>query len=520
MENKTLYTRCPTCNTAFKVTEKLLSMAEGKVRCGACLAIFQATDYMLSPSASSKVLTSDSTESNLEKAFENDSTSITNEQANEERQEATFEETHPSTEEPEIEKETEFLEDLSGLDGESEPEEAELAEGSGLDGEFEPEEEVELAEGVGLEGESEPEEEAELAEESGLDAEPGLEEELELAEESDLVEEPEPYNESDLDDNDPKISEIDDDLNRQEPLTEFDYENQAFDFDEESTDFENDFSYEQASEDDVEPFDELDDITDLDDIVGEDLEVEDLEVEELEVEELDGVDEVALDEPYREEQELETKHDLDNEDGLDREDDLSSEYQLEENDYEDLSDQLTEQMEETDSEPDPLDEFDEVVKENTAGIKSKLIVVTFSILILVGLQQIWSNRQALAWSDNWGGTVKSVCEYLPCELKAKRDVSKIKLLQRQLSPDDEQENLLDIKVLLINEADFEQPYPTIKIVFSNQNGEQVAVKLFTPENYLDIDPGKALMPIGSEVHIGFKTEQAHPDALGFEFIFQ
>jgi predicted Zn finger-like uncharacterized protein len=49
MDNSTLYTRCPTCSTAFKVTNELLAIAAGKVRCGACLAIFQASDYMLEP---------------------------------------------------------------------------------------------------------------------------------------------------------------------------------------------------------------------------------------------------------------------------------------------------------------------------------------------------------------------------------------------------------------------------------------------------------------------------------------
>jgi len=192
---------------------------------------------------------------------------------------------------------------------------------------------------------------------------------------------------------------------------------------------------------------------------------------------------------------------------------------IEEN-LEELSVQLFEQMEDTDTDPDPLDEFDDIVKNDKKGIKSKLIFASVGILLFIAIWQFWSNRQSLAWSNNWAGATKAVCNYLPCNLKPRRDVSKIKLLQRQLSPDEDRENYLDIKVLLMNEASFDQPYPTIKIIFSDKDGQQVSVKSFTPRDYLDTDASSATMPSGSEVHIRFKTEVTHPNALGFEFKFE
>ncbi|MGJ8646374.1 MAG: zinc-ribbon and DUF3426 domain-containing protein [Marinomonas colpomeniae] len=38
-----LITRCPKCSTAFRVSEEVLSMAKGKVRCGQCFHIFDAS---------------------------------------------------------------------------------------------------------------------------------------------------------------------------------------------------------------------------------------------------------------------------------------------------------------------------------------------------------------------------------------------------------------------------------------------------------------------------------------------
>ena len=40
----TQYTRCPHCDTAFVVTEEQLTIANGKVRCGNCKAIFNARE--------------------------------------------------------------------------------------------------------------------------------------------------------------------------------------------------------------------------------------------------------------------------------------------------------------------------------------------------------------------------------------------------------------------------------------------------------------------------------------------
>ena len=42
-----MVTRCPTCSTAFRVTSTQLESAKGAVRCGSCLHIFKALDYLV-----------------------------------------------------------------------------------------------------------------------------------------------------------------------------------------------------------------------------------------------------------------------------------------------------------------------------------------------------------------------------------------------------------------------------------------------------------------------------------------
>jgi predicted Zn finger-like uncharacterized protein len=42
-----LVTQCPTCKTRFRVTEVQLGMAAGRVRCGACLAVFVGLEHLV-----------------------------------------------------------------------------------------------------------------------------------------------------------------------------------------------------------------------------------------------------------------------------------------------------------------------------------------------------------------------------------------------------------------------------------------------------------------------------------------
>ena len=45
MSQSSTLTRCPHCETRFRVTEEQLGIARGKVRCGHCMEVFNARDH-------------------------------------------------------------------------------------------------------------------------------------------------------------------------------------------------------------------------------------------------------------------------------------------------------------------------------------------------------------------------------------------------------------------------------------------------------------------------------------------
>jgi predicted Zn finger-like uncharacterized protein len=49
-----MVTRCPKCATSFRITSAQLQSAKGAVRCGSCLHIFKAQDYLVSGAPADK----------------------------------------------------------------------------------------------------------------------------------------------------------------------------------------------------------------------------------------------------------------------------------------------------------------------------------------------------------------------------------------------------------------------------------------------------------------------------------
>lgn len=53
-ESEPLITQCPRCQTRFRVTAEQLETAAGRVRCGACLAVFQAREALVGTETSAR----------------------------------------------------------------------------------------------------------------------------------------------------------------------------------------------------------------------------------------------------------------------------------------------------------------------------------------------------------------------------------------------------------------------------------------------------------------------------------
>ncbi|WP_375183415.1 DUF3426 domain-containing protein, partial [Marinobacter sp.] len=108
-----------------------------------------------------------------------------------------------------------------------------------------------------------------------------------------------------------------------------------------------------------------------------------------------------------------------------------------------------------------------------------------------------------------------------CDLKPLINVDAIQSRKLVVRTDPENRSQLVVNAVIINRADFEQPFPAIALTFSNLNGDVVAQSVFTPDEYLAGD-GRELtaMPKGTPVRIAIDIRDPGKDAVNYNLNFR
>lgn len=114
--------------------------------------------------------------------------------------------------------------------------------------------------------------------------------------------------------------------------------------------------------------------------------------------------------------------------------------------------------------------------------------------------------------------VEQFCALIGCEIRPPHDVRRIELLDRtRISPHPGFENVLRIRVVMVNRASFPQPYPQMEVSLTDSNGALLARRLFSPRQYLgDAQPGNVNMT--PDVAVNALLDVTNPDgrASGYE----
>lgn len=512
---QSFYARCPECATVFRVTEQLLKVAKGKVRCGACLHIFKATEHLVRPKSPDTLEDNqqDNSQANPQSSTQptDRETSIARSadrfaeavQAKDEPDGVTFMSASPS-DELEIHRSRKVEEANYPIDqfGRQAQEDEEP-----IDNELPPDSEPDAA---GLESA-----ESDMQDYGSFESQPNDELSARDGLEDSLIE-----------------SEHDDGS-----LAEAQEQNNAYkdgsvtEAASSGNEFEPDVATFEPSLEDIEAFTgEQGDTRELDDFeLTEPLQA--WEAEEESPADSESVDVVETQEPVSAEQQDERLDYVDEATEelasvsvppLPPESDTESQSQSEDESFEqDVSiDHLNASLKGDALEPDPLDEFDDIVSEKSHTYKWLALAVLLLITLMWGGVTLWKDRQTLAWDDTWGGMVQGMCAVLPCDLQPRRDVAAIELIQRDIGPSEADPDITEFSLVIRNNATFEQPYPVVKIRFTDTRGEVVAEELHPPQSYLSNELAGTQMPPAQKVHILIRAQQSYAGAFGFEFSFQ
>ncbi|SFR46407.1 MJ0042 family finger-like domain-containing protein [Marinobacter gudaonensis] len=165
-----------------------------------------------------------------------------------------------------------------------------------------------------------------------------------------------------------------------------------------------------------------------------------------------------------------------------------------------------------------------VAVDSGRGGSLRTVIWSLIVLALVGVlvaQVTWFQFDRLSAIPELRPFYEKGCELAGCELKPLIDVDAIQSRKLVVRTNPDNRSQLVVDAVIINRADFEQPFPAIALTFSNLNGDVVAQSLFTPEEYL-AGEGKELetMPPETPVRIAINIRDPGRDAVNYNILFR
>ena len=110
-----------------------------------------------------------------------------------------------------------------------------------------------------------------------------------------------------------------------------------------------------------------------------------------------------------------------------------------------------------------------------------------------------------------------VCPVLGCVLPALVDSSKIQVSNLVLRSHPSIDNALIVDTVLLNSADFSQPYPDLLLEFNDINDKKVAYRQFYVDEYLGGElAGSKLMPPNQPVQISIEIVDPGSEAVNYQ----
>lgn len=144
---------------------------------------------------------------------------------------------------------------------------------------------------------------------------------------------------------------------------------------------------------------------------------------------------------------------------------------------------------------------------------------SLALVLGVGGQWVYANRDRLVNMPELRPVVDQLCAQIDCQIEPLRDLNKIELLRRSVYSHPNIDEALIISLALVNNADFVQPYPVLRIRMADVRGQIVAQRDFEPGDYLDAAAATANMSPGTPLTVTLEIHDPGNDALTFELEF-
>lgn len=163
-----------------------------------------------------------------------------------------------------------------------------------------------------------------------------------------------------------------------------------------------------------------------------------------------------------------------------------------------------------------LPEPDRPGRRSDLGETLRWSAASLALLILLGVQYLIFEFDDLARRPALRPVYAALCDRLPCDLPSLTDISALRASNLVVRPHPVAEDALMVDLLLHNRGPHAQPYPDLELGFTSLEGNAVASRRFTPEEYLqgEVAPGD-LIPVDTPVHISLEILDPGEQAVNY-----
>lgn len=145
-----------------------------------------------------------------------------------------------------------------------------------------------------------------------------------------------------------------------------------------------------------------------------------------------------------------------------------------------------------------------------------LLGAIFAALLLT-VQVLTFRFNSLSINPSYRPIYQTACNLLGCELPAAINTQKILTTNLIVRSHSSQKNALIVDAILINNAQFNQPYPALRLEFTDLNNNLIAVRNLQPKDYLRGElAGASIIPSGQPVQISLAIQDPGPLAVNYQ----
>ncbi len=169
-------------------------------------------------------------------------------------------------------------------------------------------------------------------------------------------------------------------------------------------------------------------------------------------------------------------------------------------------------------EPEPV-ELDIASRRNLWAKRAWAASIVLAALLLVA-QHIAFNFDRLARDNSYRPLFTSICSVFGCQVPALYDTRLIRSSNLMVRSHPELKHALVVDAIIINRADFKQQFPVMELQFTDIDGGIVAGRRFNPEEYLAGElSGTTNMPTKQPIHISLEIVDPGEQAVNYQLRF-